>query len=560
MRCEHNLPRLLLFSCAIAVVASAPTPIVPSEAVFQDAHAARERGDVAEAVRLLARMASGDAQTTSTPGADAPRAGLEYAVDLARWIISRAGNEGWGEGDQALGAFFALSKCHEKLGNWDAMVSVAAEMMTRLRVDIANPGKKTRSEGRDLAVLVTNLHSMAMAQYEAVPAGNATAALETMLALRSIAAELPQLAERRSVRRSMLLLLHLENGATNATIANSATVVHAAGGDGGWSHKTIAAADLGLPHDSTVTVDGMVGSTTRCDIDRHERLSPETLLKDYVARNRPVIVGGLAGDWKAHMQWQRKPFLEKYGGVHMVSVKSSDATKPFATQGPSQKHSSARTESVRDYLDGDQAPADGNPPYTFGGLSAAELEDDFAVPDSVWGEFSWYPKDKDDSQLPDELLSYRSERRLFYLGRAGSGAQMHAHSAALNTLVYGRKKWWLMPPAVNWANPRASDSNRKVVNDLSTSAWLREHKAHLPAHLVMECTQHANETLFVPEMWGHGTLNLQESIGIAFELGDSLGLRDNKPKPGDVWHNLPAVAHFRNNAADASGSPAKDEL
>jgi hypothetical protein len=34
-------------------------------------------------------------------------------------------------------------------------------------------------------------------------------------------------------------------------------------------------------------------------------------------------------------------------------------------------------------------------------------------------------------------------RTLFYLGRAGTGAQMHSHTPALNLLAFGRKKWFL---------------------------------------------------------------------------------------------------------------------
>ena len=32
------------------------------------------------------------------------------------------------------------------------------------------------------------------------------------------------------------------------------------------------------------------------------------------------------------------------------------------------------------------------------------------------------------------------------IGGARSGAPLHYHKAALNTLVYGRKAWWLAPP------------------------------------------------------------------------------------------------------------------
>ena len=37
-----------------------------------------------------------------------------------------------------------------------------------------------------------------------------------------------------------------------------------------------------------------------------------------------------------------------------------------------------------------------------------------------------------------------------------------------------------------------------------------------------ECVQHTGEVLYVPAMWSHATINLDESIGLAveFDTGD----------------------------------------
>jgi hypothetical protein len=34
----------------------------------------------------------------------------------------------------------------------------------------------------------------------------------------------------------------------------------------------------------------------------------------------------------------------------------------------------------------------------------------------------------------------------------------------------------------------------------------------------LECMQHAGDIMFVPQRFGHGTINVQESIGIAVEM------------------------------------------
>ena len=34
----------------------------------------------------------------------------------------------------------------------------------------------------------------------------------------------------------------------------------------------------------------------------------------------------------------------------------------------------------------------------------------------------------------------------------------------------------------------------------------------------MTCTQQPGDIMFVPSLWGHGTINLKQSIGVAHEF------------------------------------------
>jgi hypothetical protein len=112
-----------------------------------------------------------------------------------------------------------------------------------------------------------------------------------------------------------------------------------------------------------------------------------------------------------------------------------------------------------------QQPSSSNKAYSFGGIDvfAAGLAEDFIVPDLVWKSFRWYARKwktnaRDTataaavSSSPAATRSERAlleqqaaarRRTLFYLGRAGTGAQMHSHTPALNLLAFGRKKWFL---------------------------------------------------------------------------------------------------------------------
>lgn len=34
----------------------------------------------------------------------------------------------------------------------------------------------------------------------------------------------------------------------------------------------------------------------------------------------------------------------------------------------------------------------------------------------------------------------------------------------------------------------------------------------------LQCTQHPGDVMFVPSLWGHATLNMKQSIGVAHEF------------------------------------------
>jgi ribosomal protein L16 Arg81 hydroxylase len=95
-----------------------------------------------------------------------------------------------------------------------------------------------------------------------------------------------------------------------------------------------------------------------------------------------------------------------------------------------------------------------------------------------------------------------------------AGSPMHYHMAALNTLVYGRKHWTLLPP-------------RDAV--YSATPVRRWHALGGPARLraegraVFECVQQPGDLLYVPDHWGHAVLNLQPAVGFAAEVATARG-------------------------------------
>jgi len=105
--------------------------------------------------------------------------------------------------------------------------------------------------------------------------------------------------------------------------------------------------------------------------------------------------------------------------------------------------------------------------------------------------------------------SYTSDEQRFttlqwYLGPLGSGAPIHYHGHAINHLVHGCKLWTLLPPE------EAAYTRQPL------SRWLAQEPE--AADAAIACVQPAGSALFVPSGWGHGVLNLQESLGYAREF------------------------------------------
>ena len=86
---------------------------------------------------------------------------------------------------------------------------------------------------------------------------------------------------------------------------------------------------------------------------------------------------------------------------------------------------------------------------------------------------------------------------------------MHFHQAAFNVLAYGRKRWYLTPPA------------HAAFSMAPAHAWIATRLPALRARnaSVYVCDQLAGDVLVLPDLWGHLTYNLETSVGVAQEFG-----------------------------------------
>jgi hypothetical protein len=128
------------------------------------------------------------------------------------------------------------------------------------------------------------------------------------------------------------------------------------------------------------------------------------------------------------------------------------------------------------------------------------------------------------AELSQRLFPWRAmlhaEAAGLYVGGNGSGNPFHYHAQTWNALVAGRKLWMLFPP------------NASFYSELHPLEWLRRQPMagkdgkgiHAPEQEALVCEQQAGDVLFVPRLWGHGTINLGETAGMAIPFALRMGM------------------------------------
>jgi hypothetical protein len=233
--------------------------------------------------------------------------------------------------------------------------------------------------------------------------------------------------------------------------------------------------------------------TARCDIDRRDKITRDEFLNEYVYKNKPVLLRGRIDDWPAWERWSKSAMLAHHGDNSVVVRNSRDITDNNAGL----KRDKV-TMPLRQYVEQSMRRPDAEPidvPYLFHTQKVAEILNDIRHPhffaEDVFGS-------------PVECRAARSH---FYIGGAYSSVSFHAHVTAWNALLFGYKRWFLLPPG-HFYGPTS----------IAMTRWMREHAGAF-ADTMLECVQEPGEVLFVPQHWYHAVLNISDCVGIAVEVG-----------------------------------------
>jgi lysine-specific demethylase 8 len=246
-------------------------------------------------------------------------------------------------------------------------------------------------------------------------------------------------------------------------------------------------------------------------IDRLERPSPEAFHENYVRKNRPVIITGVASEWEAISRWSPEYFYTHFpdAKVNFTAWQSKEPSNDPTDYYRNRKRLSTRlgsfiesmnstAESSRNYIS--QFPIFESIP---------ELKRDIESLDRYM---------KIPGSYPNRLQSKLKREGHLWLGPAGTVTPVHFDSAHnLLVQIYGRKKVILVPPTQSrqlyYPCLRLGHINYSPVDveqpDFEKFPRFREATP-------LEFQLNPGEILFIPVRWWHYLRALDQTISLNF--------------------------------------------
>eukprot|EP00056_Hartaetosiga_gracilis_P002571 m.55050 g.55050 ORF g.55050 m.55050 type:complete len:513 (+) comp11110_c0_seq1:68-1606(+) len=258
-----------------------------------------------------------------------------------------------------------------------------------------------------------------------------------------------------------------------------------------WLNSTAGIDEEWLKHDNVPRVEGAT-------------LSAKQFADAYERPQKPVVITGLANEWRAKKTWTKEELGEVFG------TQLFDAFDEY---------SGSYKMTMKQYLCYARHQRDERPLYIFDPNyieNGPTIANSYAVP----------------SVFPQCHLAVLGDKRppwrWLLAGPARTGTNFHVdpnHTAAWNTIIYGRKKWILFPPSVLPPGVFLQFENEEDAGTCAVDqpdnvmAWFMQWYddiKHIPeyANSVQECVCEEGDTMFIPDGWWHLVLNLEETVAI----------------------------------------------
>ena len=250
--------------------------------------------------------------------------------------------------------------------------------------------------------------------------------------------------------------------------------------------------------------------TNRCDVDELTTITPDDFYKKYVMAGRPLVLRGFAEDWKLRRAWAKDALLAKYGEMRFTT-----GPVPYSNHFGQPDEQIDMETYVKAMMQGKTTKSDGGNPFyifedptvqTMEGGNTMETHSTFTK--MLTKDYDWrapFLKWNNTAHALNKDMFPIAQQ--FYIGGAGTGAPIHFHGDAWNVCAFGQRRWYLFQP------------EHATYSKIPMKEWIEKDYPKLKGGAKpLECMQRAGDVLFVPHLWGHGTYNVQESVGIAIEL------------------------------------------
>jgi hypothetical protein len=298
-------------------------------------------------------------------------------------------------------------------------------------------------------------------------------------------------------------------------------------GDGGWNSTRLR----GFEED--MECEGI-------DQYHHDELSSKEIFQKYIARNTPVLIRGLIRDWQVVEDYKYSNLQSDHAEL---PVQVSDI--PYADKFGGSEHIDMKLGEYMEEVLAHRMVGGSHPWYVFLGnpiprqseaVNSLVRYDRCPTPEAVQHAFERVnpPSARGLQGAKSRLLFVNAQ---WAFGGEATGAPVHYHNfawylclschvihtciphtvqliarlphdvLARNGLIYGAKKWIVYPPH------NMIMSNKQIYDYYETD--LRDYAARGVEPIT--CVQTAGDVMIIPESWGHGVLNIQESVAIATE-------------------------------------------
>lgn len=236
-------------------------------------------------------------------------------------------------------------------------------------------------------------------------------------------------------------------------------------------------------------------NSSHVEIETTSNISPEDFHKNYLTKNRPVIIKGGAKDWAAVSKWNIDFFATNFPNEEQPKI---------ATSGEEIKSAKESGEKLEYY-------------------KLSELKDS-EKKDKYYGNFSplvhKYPELKKDLKLDwlRKLQNKYSSLMMYqlFMGAKNHKTDLHSEiSSNLFIMLSGQKKWAMCSPRYN---------------EFLEVPISREPCFHSPVNLIEKSHPALNEKieyfefileegdiLFVPPYYWHQVVNVTDSVGLAIK-------------------------------------------